>query len=461
MSERSLLVRGLIALLRLLLRLLILLFTGQWVELRMESREAAAPKQRRPLFEGGDSVPASAPAGRGAERARLLAELEVQKARVPAHARERLAWLERLGTELRAPLEHHARLHGIGLRRRRVIVLVEVDPAFVWELEQHTPVWPVALPMEASSSFEADAYLARSVGRSLALDVPGWLSLLRRQHGLPPRFGLPFQASGYDLPTIYGVFGPWLPELLAECIAAAQLGPGYAELLRRELERTTTEQALTATSAGGGTLLSDEPPLAVRWMVVVHTLHALGQAEAAQALNSAGHQRLGPSPALLLPFVNGGHEAWDFDDWSTELEVLVEELLGSPSPALANLSLLEVPQLSYGPAQDLEAEARARALLEERPVQASARDLERAALLALSMVGVTESRVMRALERVLRGATSASRRAPKQPQRAASSAPASTLAAAFRSPRALREAIVVGAAFTRPRHGSYAPKRRG
>ncbi|MFT3928155.1 MAG: hypothetical protein QM778_36845 [Myxococcales bacterium] len=427
------LVRVLVAILKLLLRLVILAMTGEWVDLDKLGKKAT------------QSAPA-VPSSPAPERAAWLQRLQAAQARQPEHTR---AWREHLADfagDSGAALEQHLRDQGVALKQRRFVALHAEPGDLSWmrELRAHTRYWPLAIPPSAEASLALYATIARERALAFAEDVPGLLDRLRRIHGWPAFLPLPALVERPDLAR--GAFGVWLAPLVADVLATLQLGPGYAEaMLSRMLP-------LAPASAPGNALLDETPPQLLRLAVSLGTLEFLGYFDEGERLEKELNRNFGAEPELQIPvgpWSPLGVVRVPYPVWQAELSALLGSMLEDVQPALGGEGLLDAPGVAFLHAEMARAGRLSGALSGDGGLaveEGSARDWLAAALLVWNQGNIPERELVRRLLRALRAPD------PSAPagSRAAGSAPGSapgvrTLAEGLRQPSVMRDAIVLGA----------------
>jgi hypothetical protein len=321
---------------------------------------------------------------------------------VAAHAEKRagsLADSEAIAAGLVAPLYEHARGEDIALREREFEAVSQVDAARAQRISVHTPLLVVSDALGDASRL---GWLVRSVARTLVEDLPALTTDLLREHRLPPGLFLPPPQGGYDADTVRGAIGVWLPELTADVLATFMVGPAYVRLLSAWLARP---QAPLETRIGfaHGRWLSTQPPSALRLFAAARALQVLGFTEDAESIERSFAATHGPLDVLYYPLASGQVFAVPANFVLQELAPVLDALATEPLDALEDASLLDVPGFAYLHGEHARANDAALRFLRGEAVRHAARECAAGALSAVLARPDLNDQVFAALSRSVRG----------------------------------------------------------
>jgi hypothetical protein len=293
---------------------------------------------------------------------------------------------------------------------------------------------------------QLDDYTAilHELGRRWYAALPELATDLQAQLGVGERMRLLEAQSSYDAASIQACFGPWLPALFADTALTLRLGTGYVTGLRKSV----AADAHVTHGQAEGSYLSGRPPALLRLRAASNALTALGRhdeaAHHAKAF-AAEHQGLERS---YLPLADSRMLVLDSSHWLAFVDALSQVLLHAPQAALGGVALRDVPGLSQSLEEQREQRALAQSIAGKRvPSRLDAAQLLCGALLAWDS-GIDPELALAQFQQAL------APRAARDPQAERVASPARkprSLHAAFRDPRTLRSAIILGAAFERPR----------
>ncbi len=455
------LVRLLVALLTLLLRLIVLLVTGQWVKFEKPEAEASPSALPNPPSAAANVAREHA----RAERAELNARLQELEAQQPPEDRVHLAHFARTTQHFYADVEAHFRDHGLPLRRRSFVALSTVsepDLALFSQIAEHTKRVPFCVPRSAFDGFAGYVFGLRARTETFADDTR-LIARLRGHLGLPPLRALPGHVEkAPEALLVRLAFGVWLRPLVADMLLSLRLGPGYTRFLLHEAQGRSD-------GISKGPWGTPEPPIRLRLEAALHSLFQSGEFESEAAnLESEIRALMGQAPALRVELGDAGAlrpVSVSFPAWRAQLETLIETVFHEPFPGAGGLSLLDFEGVTHS-------RDRAAALAQASQVNGEPSNTDVGDLLASAfdarMDPVTESQVLRRLHEKLGGSPRSSARARRVSEKKTDLPPEpraeeESLQAALRSPYVWRDAVIFGAvlgpraALSRGRSGKSGP----
>jgi hypothetical protein len=416
---------------------------AQWLDEAMitplrRTRERAGAGDTRALLQLARMLPA--------HEASLSFVMRSLDARRSAAQAQIVADVEEVASALAEPLRELDGDAMARIRRRRFIVAPIFSKAELDAARDGGLVVPIALTPELMSDPRRWVWLAREVARALLDDVSGWLTELRA--GLPLRVPAAALTDRADPRLGQRLLGPWLPELMSDALATFMLGPSYATELSDELARAQdVERASTAEVEGAW--LSSTPPARLRIHAALSVLEELGfQAEAA-ALRTR-HEIARAQAPLKVRRADGTQKVVPFAAVTEPLDTLLSFAMQEPNTTLGQRAWLDLDGLGFLQADEDEVRRAKPQLLRGQKVTMPTRVLVAAAAQALQERNATKATVLAGLLRSIRGidvsdlAASAVKPGPVRRPRA-------RLHELVTDPRAIREAVVLGAIFSRPR----------
>ncbi|MFZ1863274.1 MAG: hypothetical protein WAU39_03540 [Polyangiales bacterium] len=306
-------------------------------------------------------------------------------------------------------------------------------------------VAPVQLPRDFEESLWQWPALAAEVGRDFYFSVDHLEQDLHDRLGLPHQVDVPSSDSEVDGRWLARLFGPWLPEIFPDVMGTLMLGPAYVEMVRRA-HRDPGSPQRTAAVFQDGSRIEGEPPARLRIYMAVRVLHHVGRHEEADAL---WEQWETEHPEIRLYFLPiGGRWAGVADHTLHSLaDSLVDTLVQSPWPELEGFQLMNIPGFAYLHAEHAEVERLMEALARGSTVDADSRWIIAAAVLAAAAQPALHDVILDAAKRSIAGIERKEReRQPQAPRTLHAGTIGEALVASLRSPDAIREAIVLGAA---------------
>ncbi len=449
-----------------LLRLIILLFTGQWVKLGQASDEAAAPNAAAP--QGPSALEAlfkPSAAGRG-ERSQLLAQVKALSAQQPEAQRAQLEHLSRTAERFYADVEGQFKDHGFALPKRKFVALSslsEAELARLSELAERTNRVPFYVPERSLRDWSGYVRALRARVEIFAEDSQ-LVPRLRGQLGLPSLAALPGMLDRLPEPLVARLaFGAWLRPLLAEVLLTLRLGPGYIRLLLREAESGRYDVVL-------GPWGSPLPPMRLRLEAALASLALLDEFDSELAEFEHEVQAiLGKTPALPIRLGDASQPSaaqLAFETWRAQLDEVLESVFDGPLPGAGGLGLLDFAAVVYD--RDRAQELFEATSVNREPANSDVGDLIAAALDAQSDP-ILERELLRRLRERLGAPRLASERskrgsAKKADVSAKPEAQIASLRDAVRSPQELRQAVIWGAVLgprptlSRPRRDKHGPR---
>jgi hypothetical protein len=350
-----------------------------------------------------------------------------------------------------APILDFARAQGLDLKTSQPVVVtgdwdLSIVPRFA-----STRVAPLRVP----AGFERNLWRWPGIAHEVAHDFYYSLEPLDRElHArlhLPHEVELPMSPGEIDGAWLRQLFGAWLPEVFADVIGTITLGPAYVETMRRAFRNPSSPQR-TAAILQDNALIDEHPPARLRLYMATRVLHHLGRHEEADALWEQWETEHADVRLYYLPL--GGQWVGLADEALHSIaDSFIDELVRSPWPELEGFHLRDIPGLAYLHAEHAEVERLAEQLARGETVNAGARWIMAAAVLAAAAQPTLHDQILDAARRSIVGVgQEAEKAAPAR--RKPSGTIGETLVASLRQPDAIQEAIILGAAFTpykRPR----------
>ncbi len=352
-----------------------------------------------------------------------------------------------------APLLDFARLQGIDLRTSTPVAVsgdwnLSIVPRFA-----STRVAPLRLPVGFESDLARWPAIAHEVAHDFYFSVESLERELHDRLGLPTQVELPMSERDLSGAWLRELFGAWLAEVFADVMGTVMLGPAYVEAMRRAFRNPQSPQQTAAIFQDGG-LVDEHPPARLRVYMATRVLHHLGRHQEADALWDRWESHHQDVRFYYLPL--GGQWVGLSDEaLHSVADSLVDVLIQQPWPELEGFQLLNIPGLPYLHAQHSEVQSLVPALALGETVQADARWIMAAAVLAAAAQPTLHDQILNAARRSIVGA--GEKEAPleaKRAERQSAGSIADRLVASLRQPDAVREAIILGAALTpykRPR----------
>jgi hypothetical protein len=292
--------------------------------------------------------------------------------------------------------------------------------------------------------------IAQEVAHDLYSGIEGLESDLHAHLGLPYQVSMPMSDIGLDGTWLRQLFGVWLSETFADMIGTLLLGPAYVEAMRRVLRNPSAPQRTAAIQPTAGSI-DAHPPARLRLYMATRVLHHLGRHDEA---NSLWQQWEADHPDVSFYYLPlGGRWVGLGDEALHSLaEAVIDALLQRPWPVLDGFQLMNIPGFAYLHAEHARAKRLSEDLARGDAVDANARWITIAAVLAAAAQPTLHDQILDAAKQSIMAMAAPERRvqAPKAP-RPRSGAIGEALIASFREPAAVREAVMVGAALSRPR----------
>ena len=347
-----------------------------------------------------------------------------------------------------APLLEFARAQGLDLKTSTPVAVsgswnLSIVPRFA-----STRVAPLRLPV----GFQRNLFDWPAIAGEVARDF--YFSVERLERDLHDRLGLPYQVnlpmSEMELTGSWlrQLFGAWLAEVFADTLGTIMLGPAHVESMRQELRAAGSPQQTAAILQKGGQI-DEHPPARLRLYMATRVLYHLGRHEEAIALWEAWENDHPEVRFYFLPF--GGQWVGLSDEaLHSVADSVVDVLVQRPWPELQGFDLLSIPGLAYLHAEHAQVERLVPQLALGTTVEADARWILAAAVLAAAGQPALHDQILEAARLSIAGVGEKAEPievAATRPLRAGSIG--QTLVASLREPDAIQEAIILGAALTR------------
>jgi len=344
-----------------------------------------------------------------------------------------------------APILEFARAQGLDLRTSQPVVVtgdwdLSIVPRFA-----STRVAPLRLPV----GFERSLWRWPGIAHEVAHDFYYSLEPLDRElHArlhLPHEVELPLSTGELDGAWLRQLFGAWLPEIFADVMGTITLGPAYVETMRRAFRNPSSPQR-TAAILQDSALIDEHPPARLRLYMATRVLHHLGRHEEADALWEQWEAEHADVRLYYLPL--GGQWVGLADEALHSIaDSFIDELVQRPWPELEGFHLRDIPGLAYLHAEHAEVERLADQLARGETVDADARWIMAAAVLAAAAQPTLHDQILQAARRSIAGVGEEPQEATTV-RRRPSGKIGETLVASLKRPDAIQEAIILGAAFT-------------
>lgn len=360
-----------------------------------------------------------------------------------------LAQADQMADDCYAPLIEFARVQNLGLTTSEP---VPVTGDWDWSIMPRlasTRVAPVRLPADFEHSIWRWPSIAAEVGRDFYYSVSKLEEDLHDRLGLPYELEVPASDREVDGRWLAQLFGVWLPVIFADLMGTMLLGPAYVEMLRRSHRNPGSPQR-TAAVFRDGRLIDEQPPARLRIYMAVRALHHLGRHQEADSSWEQWEAEHRDVELYFLPL--GGQWAGLSDQALHSLaDTMIDTLALGPWPELEGFQLMNIPGVAYLHGEHAEVERLMEVFARARggTARADSRRIIAAAVLAAAAQPTLHDSILDAARRSI-GGMEAQEREPQR--RAAGQRPSATigqsLRASLKSPIAIREAVVVGAALS-------------
>jgi hypothetical protein len=350
-----------------------------------------------------------------------------------------------------APILEFASAQGLDLKTSQPVVVtgdwdLSIVPRFA-----STRVAPLRLPVGFERSLWRWPAIAHEVAHDFYYSLEPLDRELHTRLHLPHEVELPVSTGEIDGAWLRQLFGAWLPEIFADVMGTITLGPAYVETMRRAFRIPSSPQR-TAAILQDNALIDEHPPARIRLYMATRVLHHLGRHQEADALWEQWEADHADVRLYYLPL--GGQWVGLADEALHSIaNSVIDELVQRPWPELEGFHLRDIPGLAYLHAEHAEVARLIRDLARGETVDADVRWIMAAAVLAAAAQPALHDQILDAARRSIVGVGQESEQAAHS-RRKTSGNKGETLVASLRQPDAIREAIILGAAFTpytRPR----------
>lgn len=363
---------------------------------------------------------------------------------------EALFEIDRIAQATQRPLAEYARAEDIALLGRTPLAVhFEANPSH-YARGLTAELLFLSVPRGAGARLSDYTTALQALGRRWFFAFPKLAEQLRDELGLSDRARLVDPRDGFDEQSAYAAFGPWLPALFAEVALGLRLGHGYVTALRHQV--VAAGPAATHARAHGEYLGSEPPPLLRMHAARVALDEGLSRHEEAKRHRAALAEALPDATEILLPLADGRSVALPAAFMVQLTEEVSRAVLETRIDALGGVPLAQWP----GFPQTLE-DAREQVALSREPLHGAPRSADAARLLGAAWLAADHGGDPEAALGRLRRALSPRAEPTALKEAAPSARRPRSLHDAFRDPRTLRNAILIGAAFSPPRS---APRRR-
>jgi len=344
-----------------------------------------------------------------------------------------------------APLLEFARAQGLDLKTSQPVVVtgdwdLSIVPRFA-----STRVAPLRLPVGFEHSLWRWPAIAHEVAHDFYYSLEPLDRDLHARLGLPQKVELPMSSGEIDGAWLRQLFGAWLSEVFADMMGTLTLGPAYVETMRRAFRNPSSPQR-TAAIFQDNALIDEHPPARLRLYMATRVLHHLGRHEEADALWEQWEADHADVRLYYLPL--GGQWVGLSDEALHSIaDSVIDGLLQGPWPELEGFHLRDIPGLAYLHAEHAEVERLSSDLARGETVNADVRWIMAAAVLAAAAQPTLHDQILEAARRSIVG-IGAKREEAEPSRRRPSGKIGEVLVASLRDPKAIQEAIILGAAFT-------------
>jgi hypothetical protein len=344
-----------------------------------------------------------------------------------------------------APLLDFASTQRLALRTSQpVAVTGDWDRAMVPHFAT-TRVAPVRLPAGFENSLWRWPGIAEEVARDFYFSLERLEPELRARLGLPLEVALPRSSAEVDGPWLRRLFGAWLVEVFADAMGTLMLGPAYVEAMRRTLRNPSSPQRTAAILQDQGRM-DGHLPARLRLYIATRVLDHLGRHQEAETLWAQWEAEHGDARLYYLQ-VGGQWVGLSDEALHSIADSIVDNLLQEAWPELDGFQLLNIPGLAYLHAEHAAVERLLIALSRGDTVQADARWITAAAVLAAAAQPTLHDGILDAARRSivdLRKRTEPIAK-PDRPRRRVATI-GESLVTSLRQRDAIEEAIILGAA---------------
>jgi hypothetical protein len=312
-----------------------------------------------------------------------------------------------------------------------------------------TRVAPLRLPVGFEHSLWRWPAIAHEVAHDFYYSLEPLDRELRARLRLPHQVELPMSSGELDSAWLRQLFGAWLTEIFADVMGTLTLGPAYVETMRRAFRNPSSPQR-TAAIFQDNALIDEHPPARLRLYMATRVLHHLGRHEEADKLWEQWEADHADVRLYYLPL--GGEWVGLSDEALHSIaDSVIDVLIQSPWPELEGFHLRDIPGLAYLHAEHAEVERLSDRLAGGETVDADVRWIMAGAVLAAAAQPAWHDQILAAARRSIVG-IGAKREEVEPSRRRPSGTIGEALVASLRNPLAIREAIVLGAAFTAYKH---------
>jgi hypothetical protein len=348
-----------------------------------------------------------------------------------------------------APLIEFANAQGLDLKTSQPVVVtgdwdLSIVPRFA-----STRVAPLRLPVGFEHSLWGWPAIAHEVAHDFYYSLEPLDRELRARLRLPHEVELPMSSSELDSAWLRQLFGAWLTEVFADVMGTVALGPAYVETMRRAFRNPSSPQR-TAAIFQDNALIDEHPPARLRLYMATRVLHHLGRHKEADTLWEQWEAEHADVRLYYLPL--GGQWVGLSDEALHSIaDSVIDVLIQDRWPELEGFHLRDIPGFAYLHAEHAEVERLSDRLARGETVDADVRWIMAGAVLAAAAQPALHDQILEAARRSIVG-VGAEREEVEPSRRRPSGTIGEALVASLRDPKAIREAIVLGAAFTAYKH---------
>jgi hypothetical protein len=357
-----------------------------------------------------------------------------------------LADADKMADACYAPILELARARRLNLKTSQPVTVtgdwdLSIVPRFA-----STRVAPLRLPVGFEHSLWHWPAIAHEVAHDFYYSLERLEPDLHVRLGLPHEVELPMSSAELDGAWLRQLFGAWLSEIFADVMGTVLLGPAYVETMRRAFRNPGSPQQ-TAAIFQDNALIDEHPPARLRLYMATRVLHHLGQHEEADTL---WEQWETDHPDVRLYYLPLGGQWVGLSDEALHsiADSTIDVLSQRAWPELEGFHLLNIPGLAYLHAEHAEVERLADAFAQGKTVDADARWIIAAAVLAATAQPTLHDQILDAARRSIAGVGEEEKAEARTVRHLPTGTIGETLVASLRQPEAIQEAIILGAAFT-------------
>ncbi len=347
-----------------------------------------------------------------------------------------------------SPVLEFARARELPLHSNVPVAVFGAFPMAIDLFFRRSEIAPLLLPRDYVREIVLWPAVAHEIAHDLYYSLPPLDAELTEKLGVPRMAPIPGAPEQVTAAYLDSLFGAWLSEVFADVLGTLILGPAYVVTML-EAFGEPEEPMRAGVAAGAGELIEAHPPAHVRVLLGFHVLHYLGRHQQADMLLDRWRERHGGLASIYLPLRDGRYLRIDEELIAPRVKRVVKILLDSRLDSFDRARLIEVPGLSYLHGEHAKVRELIPRLRRGRVVRGDPRLVVAAAVLAFDREPSAHGRILDAARRSIVGVGTGEPRPDPRPLTSEGGF-GDRLRGSLRSPRALAEAMALGAAFARP-----------